>query len=160
MASALVPLANVTLGSSASSVSFSSITGIYRDLIIVTTAFNTAAGFADIWARYNGDSGTNYTRVYMFGNGSSTGSGTNSDTVNYLGYSSNVNDNIHTTHIFDYSATDKHKVNLVRANSASNSAGLYAGRWASTAAITSITFGTNGTSFAAGSTFMLYGVSA
>ncbi len=154
-----MPLATTTLASSSATVTFSSISQSYRDLVIVSNAFQTG-GTSDIWVRYNGDTGNNYSRVYMGGSGSGSGySGTNQDVVNYVAYATTTNENTHLIHIMDYS-TDKHKTNLSRTNTPSNSVSAYAGRWASTAAITSILFGTNGGNFAAGSTFSLYGVSA
>lgn len=158
MPNAMVPLQNITLVSNAATVTFSNLpTTGFRDLVVVTTAFNTG-GTADIWLRYNGDTGNNYNRIYMGGTGGVAYSGTNQGTVNYVVYSTTTNENNTTIHIMDYSATDKHKVNLCRQNAASNSVSAFAGRWASTAAITSILFGTDGASFAAGSTFSLYGI--
>jgi hypothetical protein len=60
----------------------------------------------------------------------------------------------------DYSATDKHKTVLSRANNAANGVTAIAGRWASTSAITSIVLTFQSSSLATGSTVALYGVSA
>jgi hypothetical protein len=50
------PLATVTLGTTAASVTFSSIPATYRDLIFVLSGLG---GSANITLRYNGDSGSN-----------------------------------------------------------------------------------------------------
>jgi hypothetical protein len=59
--SAYTALANVTLGSSAASVTFSSISQSYRDLVLVITATTSAVDNAFI--RFNSDSGSNYNIV-------------------------------------------------------------------------------------------------
>lgn len=150
-------LATVTLGSSAASVTFSSIPATYRDLILITDHTGGASG-VDVFLALNNDTGTNYTRVLMYGNSTTTGSlsGT-SDAVSAL-YGSNKQTLI--MNVMDYSATDKHKTILIRNNNAQQSE-VVAGaiRWANTAAVTSLRLGV-GTSFSTGSTFSLYGVIA
>lgn len=158
--SAFVSLANVTLGSSASSVTFSSITGSYRDLVLVISAPMSSGGVFG-YLRFNGDSGSNYSAVRMFGSGSTTGSDTGLIGASAINFSEfYVEQNITTVNIMDYTATDKHKTVLSRANAPGNYVFGIAGRWANTAAITSLTVSTSSSTWAAGSTFALYGVSA
>jgi len=149
------PLANVTLASATATVTFSNIPATYRDLILITDHTGAASG-VDVFLSLNSDIGTNYTRVLMYGNSTTTGalSGT-SDAVSAL-YGSNRHTMI--MNVMDYSATDKHKTILIRNNNAQQSE-VVAGatRWANTAAINSIRLGV-GTSFSTGSTFSLYGV--
>jgi hypothetical protein len=64
------PLATVTLASTASSVTFSSIPATYRDLVVVHNNFGTVNNDANSNFRFNGDSGSNYSRVYAFWSGS------------------------------------------------------------------------------------------
>jgi hypothetical protein len=163
-----IPLANLTLSSSAASVTFSSISQAYRDLVIVASAGMTGGGGNEIiWARFNSDSGTNYNRVYMAGDGSSAFSGSNANIANGV-YAieakgsvsgSNVTSSS-TLSIFDYSVSDKHKSCLSRMDVASAITVAAASRWASTSAITSITLAHNSLSIASGSTFALYGIAA
>lgn len=159
---AMVALANVTLGSSASTVTFSSIAGTYRDLMLVVSA--SAAASNSYLIRLNGDTGSNYYSVVAEGNGSSTGSGSHSattslfSTYNYNAVSTTFGSYVH--HFIDYSATDKHKTVLGRVNDSSQVTSMVAGRWANTNAITSIQIRTFSSTFAAGSTFALYGVSS
>jgi hypothetical protein len=157
--STYTPLATVTLGSSASSVTFSSIPATYRDLIVVIDAKTTTGTFA-FGGRFNGDTGSNYSRVRMGGNGSTAYS--SADTFSYFRLtSSDTPDNgMRIAQIMDYSATDKHKTVLVRDNVAGNNVAAIANRWANTAAVTSLAAICDGGTFATGSTFSLYGVIA
>jgi hypothetical protein len=155
------PLATVTLGTTATSVTFSNIPATYRDLIFVAAA--TANNFGDSTYRINGDTGSNYTSVFMYGAGpGNLGSGTNSTVQGFNGFfGSTIGDDI--IQFMDYSATDKHKTLLSRSGVGDVATAARAGRWASTSAITSFTYyaGTLGANnFLAGSTFSLYGVIA
>ncbi len=152
------PLATVTLGSSASSVTFSSIPATYRDLILVIS--QSGGPNDDERLRFNGDTGSNYSFVRMFGDGSSASSSSVSTTYirNIGGVLSGVHNLI--IQIMDYSATDKHKTTLGRGSNAATLVMATAGRWANTAAITSVNYSVGSGSFAAGSTYTLYGVIA
>ncbi len=152
------PLATVTLGSSASSVTFSNIPATYRDLILVVqTTMNFAAG---VGVRFNGDTGNNYSSVTMQGNGSVTNS--YSWTSQNNGFYGVLYDSLNNAviQVMDYSATDKHKTFLARSNNSANLVRAHATRWANTAAITSMTLMADGASYASGSTFNLFGVVA
>jgi hypothetical protein len=165
------PLANLTLGSSAASVTFSSIPATYRDLIVVLNIRSTHSGDEDYaLMRFNGDTGSNYSYVFMNGSGAAATSGTASSStfINDSNFAANsATANVFTPaviNIQDYSATDKHKTTISRSNSttASGQVSATAGRWANTAAITSVAFTCfqSGASYASGSTFSLYGVIA
>jgi hypothetical protein len=156
------PLATVTLGSSASSVTFSNIPATYRDLIVVFNG-GCVSGVANMRMSLNGNTtDANYSGVRMDGTGSGTESGTltagQARFVNYYGYlEANLNGNI-IIQVMDYSATDKHKTYLSRANHAANGVSAVAGRFASTSAVTSVML--DGADFRTGSTFNLFGISA
>ena len=156
------PLANITLGSAATTVTMSSISQLYRDLVIVAKPILTIPGNS-LQMRFNSDSGNNYSYVAAYGNSGGTGSYAESS-VNliYLGFASGVTDSfVSVSSVNDYSATDNHKPVLTRANTASSGVDMLASRWASTSAISSITFiNSSGSTFAAGSTFALYGIAA
>lgn len=154
------PLANLTLSSSASSVTFSSIPATYRDLRIVI-AGTTSAGVNTV-LRFNSDSGNNYTGVLMYGTGSGSGtSGTfGAGSFAYFGALWTGQGN-NTVDIMDYSATDKHKTLISRYNSAANEVGAMASRWASTSAVNSITILTaSAATYASGTTFAIYGIAS
>lgn len=161
--SAITPLANITLASTASSVTFSGISGSYKDLVLVIAVKDTASAGSAMMS-LNSDFGANYFNVLLEGNGSSAASGTQTRS-NFLfgGYNYNAMNttdfNAFIANILDYSATDKHKPVLIRGGLASLSTAIVAGRWANTSAVTSIRL-TPPNNFAVGSTFALYGVSA
>jgi hypothetical protein len=157
------PLATVTLGSSAASVTFSSIPATYRDLILVSSIRSASgATITTVGFRLNGDTGSNYSYVFMQGTGSSTGSGSGTLTSGIAAQAENSTLSsfaVSVANFMDYSATDKHKTVLTRANSPSANTQAWASRWANTAAVTSIVLVPD-FSFVAGSTFNLYGVMA
>jgi len=149
---------SVTLTSSASSVTFSSITQDYRDLVLVINSPSGAGAYA---SRFNSDSGSNYNKVWMQGTGSATASQSSSNTTN-------LSDSINTVQmgifqIMDYSATDKHKTVLARTDNTTASAPFtgalaMAGRWASTSAVTSWQIYHTGGAMPIGTTVYLYGI--
>ena len=157
--STYTPLANVTLNGSSSSVLFSNIPNTYRDLVLVATG--STGSSQDIYLRFNNDSASNYSFVYMGGNGSGTASGANTaDSVVLDGYFwRSGTQAVVIAQIMDYSATDKHKTVLSRNNVASGGVDAFANRWANTAAITSVRFGAyQGGTFTSGTTVSLYGI--
>lgn len=162
--SAYVALANVTLGSSAASVTFSSINQGYRDLVLVVngTWANTNSS-AQMRFEFNSDTtSTNYNRVSMYGDGStaySAASNTNSFPGSSWGFGNPAPLWQVVANFLDYSATDKHKSYLVRTDDAANSLSANALRWSNTAAITSIRVAA-GLSLGAGTTLALYGIAS
>jgi hypothetical protein len=157
--SAYTPLANVTLGSSAANVTFSSISGSYRDLILIGQGLSSTASGINI--RFNGDTAGNYNQVVMYGDGGSAASASASSQTSFqVGRfdSSTLAD--FTANLMDYSATDKHKTSLHRYNSSAVLTAARAGRWASTSAITSFVLYLDSGTFNSGCTFALYGVSS
>lgn len=152
------PLANLTLSSGASSVTFSSINQGFRDLrLVITGTSSTAAGL--FWIFNSDATSTNYFNVYMLGDGGSaiSGSATSNSWSSFRG--SNLTQ--YEASVMDYSATDKHKTVLIRQNSASDSGTMaMAGRWANTGAITSLQVSLGAATFSTGTTFALYGIQA
>ena len=161
---------STVLGSDAATVTFSSISGSYRDLVLVSEVVGDD-GKTRLRFILNGDTGTNYAVVAMGGDGSTAAS--TSYGTGVLGYfSTNYTEADQTypimavTSFMDYSATDKHTTILCRANQPSglvsggnaNGVEAYAGRWANTAAVTSVEV--SGSGFGAGSTFYLFGIEA
>ena len=153
---------SVTLGSSASSVTFSGISATGKgDLVLVANA-TTTTNYAGANFRLNGDTGANYSAVRASGDGSSASSTSASAvTTGYLTFNAaapTTEANNIVAQFQDFAATDKHKTALVRNNSTSGAVPgveMIANRWANTAAITTLLVFT-GSSFAAGSTFHLY----
>jgi len=158
MANSHVLISSQTLGSTATSVTFSSISGAYRDLRLVITGTTTTSTVDAIILQFNGDTGSNYSVVYATGDGTSATSATQATTYlssGVIGTSQSVS----TIDIMDYAQADKHKTTLVRGNTPAWGTRMIAGRWASTAAITSIVVKTEAAlTFSAGDSFYLYGV--
>lgn len=159
MPNALVALATTTLGSTTSSVTFGSIpsTG-FKDLRLVATPISSG-GYGNMNnGAINGATGTSYSYVIATGNGSTTASSSGNNTYwPDIGLYDANNGNVFTMDFLDYAETDKHKTVLIRANSSSQQVGMVVLRYVSTSAINSIKLQGN-TTFAAGSTFSLYGV--
>jgi hypothetical protein len=158
------PLATVTLGTTAASVTFSSIPATYRDLILVITAKKASATSTNLATRLNGDTGSNYRQVFMTAVAGSTPAdaftATSAQLDIYIGVPQDEYNN-YIVQFMDYSATDKHKTLLRRTNQATAMTEVGVHRWANTAAINTILLYLNASvSFAAGSTFSLYGVIA
>lgn len=161
----LVPIYTLTLPTYTSSVTISGIPSGFRDLRIVTYNVIDVAT-ANMKFRYNNDSGANYTAIrYGFNYqpalyvDSYTGGNSIEDTRGYPTSSGGV---MATIDIFDYAATDKHKISLSKhqGNPTINGQGLdiIAGRWASNAPITSITFSLSSGNFGQYATFNLFGI--
>jgi hypothetical protein len=150
-------IASSVLGSASATVTFSSIPATYRDLVLVSNPLSTVSS-SNFYAEFNGDTGggSTYPQIFMQGNGSTASSGIfgAGDLIAGLAQSGSVN----ILQIFDYSATDKHKTTIFRGENAAVRAIAAAGRWANTAAITTIDIKPFSGSFDTGSTFYLYGI--
>jgi len=163
------PLATTTVtGSTTTTVTFSSLSAAYTDLVVVASIKGSIAS-TNIWFRVNNDSGTNYSTTYLEGDGVSVTSIRGSNTTRgTIGGSLSVNDtnyNAEVMHFMSYSNTTTNKTILHRFNSIG---GTYPGvganvtLWRSTSAINRIDFLTDtaGVYIAAGSTFTIYGIKA
>lgn len=162
--SSYIPIASQTLGSSASSVTFSSIPTTLngktlRDLVLVMSVKATA-GTPATYIRTNSSLG-DYYGVWMFGDGSSASSSTQPNSSRLYASTSTdyANFTVITAQFFDFAQTNKHKSVLSRWGSATNiNVGAYAGRWDKTTAISSLLIYPDSFAFEAGSTFSLYGI--
>jgi len=155
------PIATTTLGSNQTSVTFSSISGSYTDLVLICNLAVNGTG-NNVQCRYNGDTGSNYSTTILSGNGSSTYSQTYTNSSNgwLTGYFDGTANEFYTKviQISNYSNSTTYKTALVRSSSASREAMAGVGLWRSTAAITSVTIAA--TDLVSGSTFTLYGITA
>jgi hypothetical protein len=155
-------IASNVLATTATSVTFSSIPSTYRDLVVVADTINTTTGFYLVM-RVNGNTtASNYSAVQMIGNGSTASSASQSGTFSF--FFANVNASstriLTQVQLLDYSATDKHKSILMRTSVPGAEVEASANRFAQTGAITSLTFREElgSKTFAAGSSFYLYGI--
>lgn len=156
-------IATTTLGSAAATVTFSSITGTYTDLILIT---NSATGSNDIdmYLQVNSDTGSNYSWTRLQGSGTVAGSARGSSSS--LGYrvgnmsGSNVGQNNTIIQFQNYSNTTTYKTILSRSNNPAFLVEAFVGLWRSTSAITSMDIKTQSGNFSVGSTFTIYGIKA
>ena len=160
--STYVAIASNTLGTTASSITFSSISSSYTDLVIVCNP--TGAGTGDVSMYVNGDTSAIYSRTVIDGNGTSAVSARSTGAtyilLNYNGATTTANPNYYAVNVMNYANTTTYKTILCRQSNAANGVAATVGLWRSTAAITSITVQVSGTGFASGSTFSLYGILA
>lgn len=145
-------LANITLSSPAASVVFSSISQAYGDLILVVYQSGVAS-VNEMQIYVNSDTGNNYSRVYFEQTGTATSIGANSMVVGPYGTSIGLT----RCHFMGYSATDKHKTVIARAENGGSAKATFA-RWFSNSAITSITCTMPVNNWSAGTSFALYGI--
>ena len=155
-----IPGGSITLGSNASSVTFSSIPSTYTDLILVIKPLNSGG---DLWLTFNTDTGANYSSTWLWGNGSSAGSSRDTSAARiYLGWlATGATDGSaqYIVQIQNYSNTTTNKTLLSRATRAGASSDAGVGLWRNTSAINQIVLSATNT-YQTGSTFNLYGIAA
>lgn len=151
------PIANITLGSAASSVVFGSIPTTYFDLILIAETSLSANG--SIYYSINGNT-TNYEKTVLTGSGSAAAV---SSTSTALAARTLNPTQITTSRVYiegHFSAADesyKRHSSLIKLhdNALMTSLGVY--QMTTNVSITSLTLSSN-VNFQAGSTFALYGV--
>ena len=157
------PIATTTLGSSQSSVTFSSISGSYTDLVLVING--TSSGDAGCRVQFNGDTGTNYSNTLFYAiyttSGVQNARNTNATTIDGLGRL-NTTEGIAIIQIQNYSNTTTYKTVLGKGGTTTNGIVMTTvGLWRSTSAITSIVASLeNSRTFSSGTTLTLYGIAA
>ena len=157
------PIATTTLGTAASSITFSSIPATYTDLRIVLTGSPTSGSF--MWMRYNSDSATNYSVTILSGDGSAAASARISSAAQLTckAYSSDSTSQptLYEIDIFSY-AGSTFKTHLCSTSGDYNGSGnvqRIVGLYRSTTAITSVNLLRSASdTFAAGTTATLYGI--
>ena len=164
MATTYEPIATTTLGSNQASVSFSSISSGFTDLVCIISAQCNRSGANDFMkAKINTDTGSNYSVTSLYGTGSAAGSGRTSNAtylefgvVPYTGQFG-----VYTISLQNYANTTTNKTVLSRYNHAGHQVGALVNLWRSTSAINALEFSLiNGSSFITGSTFTLYGIAS
>lgn len=151
------PIATTTLGSAQSSVTFSSISGSYTDLVLISNW--TLSTGQNLLMRFNSDSGTNYSETDLGGNGSAASSTRDTNRTDVrVGYY-NTNRTIHRVNIMNYANSTTYKTALIRWDSDEYVYSRVA-LWRNTSAITSISLTAGSGNIQSGSTFTLYGIKA
>ena len=171
MASTYTLISSQVLGSSAATVTFSSIPSTYKDLVLRCSTRDDAAGtsYYQLYSQFNNDTAGNYSVTALRGDGSaaislrSTGS-----FQNFLGYDDT---SVATTNTFasaemylpNYTTTSSVKPFAsfsAHENNVSTPVYIFAGAnlWNSTAAITTWKIFPGSGNFVTGSSFYLYGI--
>lgn len=159
-------ISTTTVGSGGSAtITFSSIPSTYSHLQVRMMTLNASA--QSVIMQFNSDTGSNYAKHSLNGNGvSATGQGYSSQSYfNVQGYrvaSSGSNPVAAVVDILDYANTNKYKTARMLSGFDSNGNGevdLNSGLWSSTSAITSIQIKLEGgANFSQYSHFALYGI--
>jgi hypothetical protein len=165
-------IATVTAAGGETSLTFTSIPSTYTHLQIRGIGRTQASAILSLSrVQFNSDTGTNYTQHTLYGNGSTVAVDTNtSDTA--IQWLAPIPGNNATANVFgamildvhDYKSTTKYKTVRVFAGDDGNAANvdyrvfLKSGLWMSTSAITSINLFCSGQTWAAGTTYALYGI--
>lgn len=159
-------ISTVTTTSNTSTITFSSIPSTYKSLQIRFRIADTVSAGNVMYARFNSDSGSNYARHQLWGNGSSAATGAAINEAQYQWWatpnSGTTNPSAGIVDIIDYASTSKFKTSrLVYGMSDTGQffSVLNSGLWRSTAAINRIDISLfGGGQFGSGVTFALYGI--
>jgi hypothetical protein len=157
--STYTPLATQTLGSDTATVTFSSISGSYTDLVLVVGGGLASQGAMQI--RFNSDTASNYSVTRLYGDGSTaTSDRFSSQTSLDLGFlQGNLNNNS-IIQIMNYSNATTYKTVLNRWNTPAYVAAVV-GLWRSTSVINALSiYNSTGINLKSGTTFTLYGIAA
>jgi hypothetical protein len=173
------PIASQTLGTAAASVSFSSISGTFTDLLLVCMVRGTTTGTFNfntyVRIQVNGDTGTNYSATQIYSRSSAgSWSALSLRSTNETAYSLGpAPDSQHAADIFgpqrvhfmSYANTNVNKTVLAESGYSSNLTNhdgprRDVGLWRNTAAITSMSISLTTGNLAVGCTFSLFGLKA
>ena len=154
------PIATTTLGSASTTITFSSIPATYTDLRLVLV--DRGASGSTILVRFNSDSGSNYSRTRLQGDGASASSSQSTNQASVIcGNQPSATGvwGMHTVDVFSY-AGSTNKTCLVTASEDANGSGTVQRQvalWRSTAAINTLTISASN-NFDAGTTAAIYGI--
>ena len=157
-----VAIATTTLSSAASSITFSSIPSTYTDLRVVVVGKAPSGNAIDPRLNVNSDTGTNYSRTGLRGDGTTATSGRSTGDDKFATGYGNIPASgvgLYTFDIFSY-AGSTYKTMMLVGNADANGSGYIntaVGLWRSTAAINSVTVGFLNNADV-GTTATLYGI--
>ena len=165
MPNTYVAIATTTLGSAASDITFTSISGTYTDLELVVTVNGTSSAGGTLHAQVNADTGNNYSFTYLGGNGTTASSGRLSSTdrmllTDYVVGLSATNPTMAIGKFMNYSNATTYKTMIARGSGASTEVDASVSLWRSTSTITSIKIYVSSSTMSAGTTATLYGILA
>jgi hypothetical protein len=168
VASSYESIATATGTGSAGNLSFTSIPSTFKHLQIRYIARDTGAiDFTNFYARVNNDSGNNYARHRLVGDGSTaTASGQATENQYMVGEATGASASsgimgVGIIDILDYASTSKYKTirHFTGANlNGSGEVHIQSALWMSTSAITQLNFIPPSSGWATTTTFALYGI--
>jgi hypothetical protein len=170
MANTFIKIASIDVGSGgASTMEFTSIPSTYTDLVLKFSGRDNASAVAHNIQMIFNNSSSGYANRYVYGDGSSTGSGINGASSTwmqgtYLNGSTSTSNTFTNVEIYipNYAGSNKKSVTfftVVENNATSVSLSSWSGLWSNTAAITSIKFTSiDGATTSQYSTATLYGI--
>lgn len=151
-------IATNTLGSNQSSVTFSSITNAYTDLVIVIDGTSTTS--AEMFMRFNSDSSSNYSFMQFYSDGGSRGTDIrNNQTEGRIGSIRTAQNSV-ICNIFNYANTTTFKTSTSRDGTGTVITNTFTNLWRSTSAINTIQFYPPTGQFNSGMVFTIYGIKA
>ena len=161
-------IATTTLGSAQATISFTSISNVYKHLQIRYISRSSNTGQANIIVTFNSDTASTYKAHYLEGNGSAASAGVfSSGDARAIGYSTGTTQSanvfaVGVIDILDYANTNKNKTTRSLVGYDNNGSGIVdfdSLMYASTSAITRIDLAlSGGWNFAQYSSFALYGI--
>lgn len=158
------PIATTTLNGNDTEVIFNSIPQTYTDLIVVVRAWTNHSSAQQIYFQPNQDTGSTYSWIRQYGNGSAAGADRGQSVSNGASGAivSNSSNDISTTNFYlmNYSNTTTYKTTLYHTNATGTLTAGGAQVWRSTSAVSSLRITIPNAVFISGSTFTLYGIAA
>ena len=154
MSTTYEPIATTTLGTAAASITLSSIPSTFTDLVIIFTG--TQGAFDNTGLRFNGDTGSNYSKTMVYDANSNRG--TNDTSIRIMIAGTTINSTI--WQIMNYANSTTYKTALCRSGIASDQVRMGVGLWRSTSAINEVTFLAESGNFGTGTTVSIYGIKA
>lgn len=161
-------ISTTTVGTAVASVSFSSVSQTYTDLVLVCAARTSRAATSDnLIVRFNSDSTAIYSSTNLFGDVNGIGSARSSnDTSCVWSYIPSASQSagrfgVATMNIMNYANTTTQKTTISSSGNYAAQLELTANYYRSTSAISTITIlSATASNIAVGSTFTLYGIKA
>jgi hypothetical protein len=157
-----VVIASQTLGTAASTITFSSIPATYTDLRIVLVNTTTASIIPAL--RFNSDTTNNYSNNNLAADGSTVYSGLNTNTTElFFADSTSTSTTIpvlYIINIFFYTSSNRKNTLSISSGDLNGSGKVETnvGLWRNTAAITSVELRARSSTWAAGTVATLYGI--
>lgn len=159
MAATYEPISTTTLSTSPTSITFSSIPSTYTDLKIVVVNTGTTLGTLEV--TYNNDTGSNYSRTILRGDGSTASSSASTNQTKWQsGDTGGTAPSMVSIDVFSY-AGSTYKTGLAQASNDQNGSGRVTscvGLWRSTSAVNRVDLAMGGNAFASGTTVTIYGI--